>query len=83
MAHILSLGAQTVIAFSGATDPKQPVAGAIDPIRDLSPTPPTLIGDVVGVADRPANLSATPATRTAGGSGGVADDDAAGVRGVA
>jgi hypothetical protein len=83
MSHILSPGPQTVIAFSGATDSKQPVACAIDPNRDLSPTPPTPLGDVVGVADRRADLSATPSTRTGGGSGGVADDDAAGGGGVA
>jgi hypothetical protein len=83
MAHILSLGHQAVIAFSGAVAPKQPVADAIDPIRDLSPTPQTLIGDVVGVADRRPDLSAAPSTRTVGSSGGVADDDTAGGGGVA
>jgi hypothetical protein len=83
MAHILSLGPRTVIAFSGATDPKRPVVDAIDPNRDLSPTPSTPLGDVVGVADRRADLSPTPSTRTVGGSGGVANDDAAGGGGVA
>jgi hypothetical protein len=33
------------------------VAYATDPERALSPTPPTLIDDVDGVADRPRNLS--------------------------
>jgi hypothetical protein len=62
MAHILSLDPQTVIAFSAATNPDRPVAYAIDPNRDLSATPPTPIGDVVGVVDRRADLSATPST---------------------
>jgi hypothetical protein len=83
MSHILSFGPQTVIAFSGATDSKQPVACAIDLNRDLSPTPPTPLGDVVGVADRRVDLSPTPSTRTVGGPGGVTDDDAAGGGGVA
>src|ERR1700729_702404 len=37
--------------------PRAPVAYAIDPKRPLSPTPPTPIGDVDGVVDRPAILS--------------------------
>ena len=35
----------------------EPVAYAIDPAAHLSPTPPTPIDDVDGVADRPRNLS--------------------------
>jgi len=34
-----------------------PVAYAIDPRRDLSPTPQTPIGAVAGVGDRYSNLS--------------------------
>jgi hypothetical protein len=52
MSHILSFGPQTVIAFSGATDSKQPVACAIDLNRDLSPTPSTrTVGGPGGVTD--------------------------------
>ena len=50
----------------GLSPRAEAVTYATDPKRHLSPTPPTPIGDVAGVADRPRNLSLAQPTGPAG-----------------